>query len=100
MAKVVVATVSLPFGSAVTAEKIRVVDWPANSVPPGAFRDSLQLPSLGKGRVVLRQIEPGEPILASKSFGEGGRSTTSACIGKRQGGGEGKSGAEHVEFVV
>ncbi|KEQ54159.1 Flp pilus assembly protein CpaB [Sphingobium chlorophenolicum] len=80
MAKVVVATVSLPFGSAVTAEKIRVVDWPANSVPPGAFRDPIQLTSLGKGRVVLRQIEPGEPILASKLSGEGGRATMSAVL--------------------
>ncbi|WP_087575395.1 Flp pilus assembly protein CpaB [Sphingobium sp. SJ10-10] len=80
MAKVVVATVSLPFGSAVTAEKIRVVDWPANSVPPGAFRDPIQLTSLGKGRVVLRQIEPGEPILTSKLSGEGGRATMSAVL--------------------
>lgn len=80
MAKVVVATVALPFGAAVTPEKIRVVDWPANSVPPGAFRDPIQLTSLGKGRVVLRQIEPGEPILTSKLSGEGGRATMSAVL--------------------
>ncbi|WP_313804965.1 Flp pilus assembly protein CpaB [Sphingobium sp.] len=79
-AKVVVATVALPFGAAITAEKIRAVDWPASSVPPGAFRDPVQLTSLGKGRVVLRQIEPGEPILASKLSGEGGRATMSAVL--------------------
>ena len=80
MAKIVVATVPLPFGTAVTPEKIRIVDWPASSVPPGSFRDPIQLTSLGKGRVVIRQIEPGEPILASKLSGEGGRATMSAVL--------------------
>lgn len=80
MAKIVVATVPLPFGTAVTPEKIRMVDWPASSVPPGSFRDPIQLTSLGKGRVVIRQIEPGEPILASKLSGEGGRATMSAVL--------------------
>ncbi|WP_097091930.1 Flp pilus assembly protein CpaB [Novosphingobium sp. Chol11] len=80
MAKVVVASMPLAFGTAVTPEKIRVVDWPAASVPPGAFRDPVQLTSLGKQRVVLRQIEPGEPILTSKLSAEGGRATMSGVL--------------------
>jgi pilus assembly protein CpaB len=80
MAKVVVASMPLTFGAAITPEKIRVVDWPAASVPPGAFRDPMQLTSLGKQRVVLRQIEPGEPILTSKLSGEGGRATMSGVL--------------------
>ena len=80
MAKVVVASMPLAFGTAVTPEKIRVVDWPAASVPPGAFRDPIQLTSLGKQRVVLRQIEPGEPILTSKLSAEGGRATMSGVL--------------------
>ncbi len=80
MVKVVVASMPLAFGTAVTPEKIRVVDWPAASVPPGAFRDPVQLTSLGKQRVVLRQIEPGEPILTSKLSAEGGRATMSGVL--------------------
>ncbi len=80
MTKVVVASMPLPFGAAITPEKIRVVDWPAASVPPGAFREAVQLTSLGKQRVVLRQIEPGEPILTSKLSGEGGRATMSGVL--------------------
>lgn len=80
LAKVVVASMPLPFGAAVTPEKIRVVDWPTASVPAGSFRDPVQLTSLGKQRVVLRQIEPGEPILASKLSAEGGRATMSGVL--------------------
>ena len=80
MAKVVVASMPLTFGAAITPEKIKVVDWPMASVPPGAFRDPMQLTSLGKQRVVLRQIEPGEPILTSKLSGEGGRATMSGVL--------------------
>lgn len=80
MAKVVVATMPLAFGAAITPEKIKIVDWPAASVPPGSFRDPVQLTSLGKQRVVLRQIEPGEPILTSKLSAEGGRATMSGVL--------------------
>ncbi|WP_340264353.1 Flp pilus assembly protein CpaB [Sphingobium mellinum] len=80
MVKVVVASMPLPFGAAITPEKIKVVDWPAASVPPGAFRDPVQLTSLGKQRVVLRQIEPGEPVLTSKLSAEGGRATMSGVL--------------------
>ncbi|WP_084733072.1 Flp pilus assembly protein CpaB [Sphingobium chungbukense] len=80
MVKVVVASMPLPFGASVTPEKIKVVDWPAASVPPGSFRDPIQLTSLGKQRVVLRQIEPGEPILTSKLSAEGGRATMSGVL--------------------
>lgn len=80
MVKLVVATMPLPFGAAITPEKVKVVDWPVASVPAGSFRDPVQLTSLGKQRVVLRQIEPGEPILASKLSAEGGRATMSGVL--------------------
>lgn len=80
MVKVVVATMPLTFGAEVTPEKIKVVDWPVASVPAGSFRDPIQLTSLGKKRVVMRQIEPGEPILASKLSAEGGRATMSGVL--------------------
>ena len=80
MAKVVVARVPLPFGTPITAENIRVVDWPRESLPDGTFHAPLQLTSLGKARVVIRPMEANEPILASKLSGEGGRATISATL--------------------
>lgn len=53
---------------------LRKVEWPSKAVPKGAFQNIDQL--LGEGRketrVVLRTIEPGELILASKVTGFGG----------------------------
>lgn len=80
MAKVVVARVPLPFGTPITADNIRVVDWPRDSVPAGSFHAPLQLTSVGKARVVIRPMEANEPILASKLSGEGGRATISAVL--------------------
>jgi pilus assembly protein CpaB len=78
--KVGVARVALPFGEQLTPEKVRFVDWPRSSVPPGALQAVGDLNSNGKPRMVLRPLEVGEPILRSKVTGEGGRATLSAII--------------------
>lgn len=79
LAKVVVARVPLYFGSSVTSEHLKTVDWPADSVPPGAFRSVNEV--LGGGtRVALRPIELNEPVLASKISGKGGRLSLSGLI--------------------
>lgn len=67
MARIVVATQPLDFGSALTAENIRLQNFPANSVPVGAFFSVEEL--LQGGNVALRPIVPGEPILADKLSG-------------------------------
>lgn len=79
---VVVARVPLHFGNTLAEENIRVVQWPAETMPEGAFtsiEDLLGGPD-GENRVVLRGIEPGEPVLASKISGFGGRATLSSII--------------------
>jgi pilus assembly protein CpaB len=78
--KLAVAAVPLPFGTPITPEKARLVDWPTDSVPPGAVQNMADLSQGGQPRVVLRPIEPGEPILNSKISGEGGRATLSAIL--------------------
>ena len=78
MARIVVATQELQFGTAVASTNVRLVNWPANSVPQGAFV-SVEEATRG-GRVALRPITIGEPILASKVSGEGGRATLSAIL--------------------
>ena len=78
--KVAVAGVAMPFGTAISAEKVRFVDWPRSSVPPGAFNAITDLVQGTEPRVVLRPIDVGEPILRSKISGEGGRATLSAIL--------------------
>lgn len=78
LARIVVATQPLEFGMPLTTENIRMQNFPANSVPEGAFRsieDALQ-----GGRVALRPIVPNEPVLASKVSGSGGRAVLSANL--------------------
>ena len=77
MARIVVASQEIAFGNPLTDTNTRLVNWPASSVPTGAFT-SLQ--EAANGRVALRPITPGEPILASKVSGAGGRATLSANL--------------------
>ncbi|MBV7265862.1 Flp pilus assembly protein CpaB [Erythrobacter ani] len=78
LSRIVVATQPLEFGSPLTAENIRLQNFPASSVPQGAFRTIEG--TLDGGRVALRPIVPGEPVLASKVSGSGGRAVLSANL--------------------
>ena len=78
--KVAVARVPLEFGTPVTPDKIKLVDWPTESLPDGTFSSVAQLTPMGKTHVALRPIQPNEPILRSKLSGEGGRATISAVL--------------------
>ena len=69
--KVAVATVPLSYGVDITPDKVRFVDYPNSSIPPGAFRTMAQLAPQGKRRVALMPISINEPILASKISVEG-----------------------------
>ncbi len=76
---IVVAAVPLFFGSKIEAEHVKLVKWPADALPPGAFTSLDQI--IGEERrVALRPIEPNEPILASKVSGKGGRLSMSGLI--------------------
>jgi pilus assembly protein CpaB len=80
--KVVVAKVTLNFGDRLVPEKLQVVEYPPASVPPGAFERIEQLAGADQDRVVLRAIDPQEPVLASKVSGTGGRAILSTVIDK------------------
>ena len=76
---VIVAATPLRFGTALTANVLAEVEWPASSVPAGAFTSREAL--LGGGqRTVVASIAKNEPILASKITGAGQRGTLSAVI--------------------
>lgn len=79
LVQIAVARVPMAYGTALTTENVRMVSWPATSVPAGAFQSTKAL--LGaETRVVLRPIEAGEPILPGKVTGPGGRASISALI--------------------
>lgn len=84
-AKVAVAAVPLDYGVEVTPEKIRFVDFPMASIPPGSFRSISELLPAGKRRIALRPMQVNEPILASKVTGEGQSASIAALLpdGKR-----------------
>jgi pilus assembly protein CpaB len=78
---VIVARVPLNYGDIITADKVKVVQWPASSMPEGTYND-IRAFSGSPQRVALRPILPGEPVLASKLAGPDGRATISALISK------------------
>ena len=67
LVRIAVAQRDLDFGSQLTADNIRLVNWPEQSVPNGAFRDANQL--IASNQVAIRPIAAGEPILPSRISG-------------------------------
>jgi pilus assembly protein CpaB len=77
--KLVAANASLKFGDRLAKENLRLIDWPAGSVPEGTFKSLDEL--LGpQPRVVLQAIQSNELILVSKVTGPGQRASLSAVI--------------------
>lgn len=78
LTRIVVATQEIGFGTPITSTNIRLASWPSSAMPEGAFT-TLDSATQG-GRVALRPLVPGEPILASKVSGAGGRATLASVI--------------------
>lgn len=78
LARIVVASQDLSFGIPLSQQNLRLANWPANSVPAGAFT-SIEA-AARNNRVALRPIVVGEPVLASKVSGTDGRATLSANL--------------------
>jgi pilus assembly protein CpaB len=85
--RVLVAKKALGYGAKVTSDTLQWVEWPKAAVPPGAFTavEALLGEKGDQHRVVLRAIEPGEPILETKitKFGESPRMARNLGEGKR-----------------
>jgi pilus assembly protein CpaB len=78
--KVAVATAPLAYGTEITPDKIRFVDFPNTSIPPGSFTTVGQLMPGGKKRVALMPISVNEPILKGKISAEGQGASISALL--------------------
>lgn len=79
--RIVVARSDVDIGQRLTPEMFKLVDWPAGSVPKGAFTDPLPL----GGRVLKSSLLAGEPISEAKLAPAGTLGGLSALIaeGKR-----------------
>jgi pilus assembly protein CpaB len=78
--KVAVAAAPMSYGTDITPDKVRFVDYPNTSIPPGAFTDSVKLLPPGKKRVALMPISVNEPILTSKISAEGQGASIAALL--------------------
>lgn len=76
--KVAVALLDISLGARIAPEMVRMVDWPANALPPGAFND----PKLLDARVTRTSIQHGEPIMESKLAPPGTQGGLSAVVGE------------------
>jgi len=85
--RVLVAKQDLDYGTRLEAKHLQWVEWPKEVVPPGSFTsvEALFGEKGEQSRVVLRAIEPGEPILKSKitELGESPRMSMNLGDGKR-----------------
>lgn len=65
---VYVAVDALEYGQPLTKENVRIVHWPEDAIPEGAFTEETALfpENTDKPRIVLRQMEKSEAILAVK----------------------------------
>lgn len=79
--KIAVAAIDIDLGGRINPEMVKLVDWPAGSVPAGSFNDSKLLDS----RVAKTSILRGEPVVEAKLAPVGSKGGLSAVVaeGKR-----------------
>ena len=77
LTRIAVATQSIPFGSPLTNTNVTLTDWPAVSVPAGAFAT---VEEATRHRVAIQPIVVGEPIIATRVSGTDGRATLSVNL--------------------
>jgi pilus assembly protein CpaB len=87
LTQIVVAAVDLPYGTALAPDQqpaqLRLVSWPQESVPAGAFANLEAIFKNAKSsndRVVLTAMVAGEPVLTSKVSGFGTRPIMSSQV--------------------
>lgn len=81
---VIVARVDIPYGQAIETHMLSSISWPADSVPPGVFTESVAL--VGDQEVEARRAKTkfsqGELILVSKVSEPGEKVTIVQSLGK------------------
>lgn len=80
MVRVAVAALPLGYGTDLTPDKVKFVNYPQASLPPGTYKTMAALLPEGKRRVVLRPIQVNQPLLAADLSGEGQNASIAALL--------------------
>ncbi len=78
VAQVAVAATDISLGQRISADMVKLVDWPTGSVPAASFAQAEKL----DGRVARTGLLRGEPILETKLAPKGTQGGLSAVIGE------------------
>jgi pilus assembly protein CpaB len=80
MVRIAVASLPLVYGAEITPDKVKFVNYPQTSLPPGTYRSIAELLPEGKRRVALRPIQVNQPLLATDLSGEGQNASIAALL--------------------
>jgi pilus assembly protein CpaB len=76
---VVVAAGPIERGASLKPAQLKVVNYPTDAVPPGAFQNINQIAG-ANARTAMRSMTANEPVLAEKLSGSGGRGNLSSTL--------------------
>ncbi len=82
LTKVVVAANDMNFGTVLTKDNLQIADWPADSLPNGAFQTAEEMFAEQETRTVLEPLRGNEPIVKGKITGPGQRASLSTMLRK------------------
>ena len=77
---VVVAALPIERGVALKPVMLKVVSYPNNAVPPGAFKTVAEVAGGASPRTALRSLAPNEPLMVEKLSGAGGKANLSVMM--------------------
>jgi pilus assembly protein CpaB len=77
----VVAAQPFQFGEKIVPEKLKVVEWPANGLPPGSYQRIADAVGTEDNRVALRAIDANELITEKAVSGKDTRLSASPLLG-------------------
>jgi pilus assembly protein CpaB len=77
---IVVAARDLRYGDKLSADMLKLVSWPGDSIPKGAFLTKETVLGPSGSRVVLASVEENEPVLEQKLLGTGSPNAMSARL--------------------
>jgi pilus assembly protein CpaB len=77
---IVVAARDLRYGDKLSADMLKLVSWPGDSIPRGAFLNKETVLGPSGSRVVLASVEENEPVLEQKLLGTGSPNAMSARL--------------------
>lgn len=77
---VVVAALPIERGASLKPAMLKIVNYPKDAVPAGAFQTIDQVASSATARTAVRSMTANEPVLAAKLSGAGGKTNLSGTL--------------------